>query len=47
MGGHSLLAVGLIERMRQEGLHADVRALFATPTLAELAAAVEEVEISL
>jgi amino acid adenylation domain-containing protein len=47
MGGHSLLAIVLIERMRQEGLHADVRALFATPTLAELAAAVEEVEISL
>jgi acyl-coenzyme A synthetase/AMP-(fatty) acid ligase/aryl carrier-like protein len=47
MGGHSLLAIVLIERMRQEGLHADVRSLFATPTLAELAAAVEEIEISL
>src|SRR5215467_2539324 len=40
LGGHSLLAVKLMERMRRQGLHADVRTLFATPTLAELAATV-------
>jgi amino acid adenylation domain-containing protein len=37
LGGHSLLAIRLIERMRRAGLHADVRALFTTPVLAELA----------
>jgi amino acid adenylation domain-containing protein len=40
LGGHSLVAVTLIERMRRRGLHAEVRTLFGTPTLAELAAAV-------
>ncbi|HEX9940144.1 MAG TPA: amino acid adenylation domain-containing protein, partial [Longimicrobium sp.] len=37
LGGHSLLAIKLIERMRRRGLHTDVRALFTTPVLAELA----------
>ncbi len=38
LGGHSLLTVSLIERMRQADLHADVAALFTTSTLARLAA---------
>ncbi|PBQ10614.1 non-ribosomal peptide synthetase, partial [Pseudomonas congelans] len=37
---HSLLAVKLIERMRQIDLVADVRVLFSQPTLSALAAAV-------
>ncbi|HEX2092852.1 MAG TPA: phosphopantetheine-binding protein, partial [Longimicrobiaceae bacterium] len=40
LGGHSILAVRLIERMRRKGLHTEVRALFTTPTVAELAAVV-------
>ncbi|HEU0298389.1 MAG TPA: amino acid adenylation domain-containing protein, partial [Longimicrobium sp.] len=40
LGGHSLKAVRLIERMRRRGLHAEVGALFTTATLAELAASV-------
>ncbi|RAS22646.1 amino acid adenylation domain-containing protein, partial [Pseudomonas sp. URMO17WK12:I7] len=40
LGGHSLLAVSLTSRLRQQGLHADVRVLFGQPTLAALAAAV-------
>ncbi|HET7463891.1 MAG TPA: phosphopantetheine-binding protein, partial [Longimicrobium sp.] len=42
LGGHSLLAVRVIEAMRRQGLHADVRAVFAGPTLAALAAAVND-----
>src|SRR5262249_29148467 len=37
LGGHSMLAVRLIERMRREGLQADVRTLFTASTLAALA----------
>ncbi|MBV9110382.1 MAG: amino acid adenylation domain-containing protein, partial [Gemmatimonadetes bacterium] len=40
LGGHSLLAIKLIERMRRVGLYTDVRALFTTPVLAELAQSV-------
>ena len=38
---NSLLTITLMERMRRTGLEVDVRALFATPTLASLAAAAE------
>jgi arthrofactin-type cyclic lipopeptide synthetase B len=47
LGGHSLLAIKLIGRMRREGLQSDVRTLFASPTLAEFAATIEEMEVVL
>ena len=37
LGGHSLLAVKVLEWMRRSGLQGDVRALFTTPVLCELA----------
>jgi amino acid adenylation domain-containing protein len=37
LGGHSLLTVSLIERMRKADLQVDVADLFTAPTLAELA----------
>ena len=40
LGGHSLLMVRVIDRMRAAGLHADVRMLFTASTLMELAGAV-------
>ncbi|CAM3363662.1 amino acid adenylation domain-containing protein [Pseudomonas floridensis] len=40
LGGHSLLAVSLIAQMRRQGLDADIRTLFAQPTLSALASAI-------
>jgi amino acid adenylation domain-containing protein len=39
LGGHSLIAITLLERMRRAELHADIRMLFASPTLMTLAGA--------
>ena len=39
LGGHSLLAVRLTEILRRHGFVANVRAVFATPSLAQFAAA--------
>ena len=47
LGGHSLLVVRVITRLRQVGLDVDVRTLFVTPVLAELAAAMEDMEVVL
>ena len=49
LGGNSLLVMSVIRRMRQAGFHTDVRSLFLTPTIAELAtvvrAASSEIEV--
>ncbi|HEY6925081.1 MAG TPA: non-ribosomal peptide synthetase, partial [Steroidobacteraceae bacterium] len=44
LGGHSLLAVEMITRMRQVGLHVDIRALFIAPTLTGVADATERIK---
>ncbi|WP_363797073.1 amino acid adenylation domain-containing protein [Lysobacter firmicutimachus] len=41
LGGHSLLAIRLLEQLRRHGWSSDIRSLFAHPTLAGLAAAVQ------
>jgi amino acid adenylation domain-containing protein len=38
LGGHSLLIVQMMERLRQVGLSAELRSIYASPTLADLAA---------
>ncbi|KRB04197.1 non-ribosomal peptide synthetase [Lysobacter sp. Root690] len=38
LGGHSLMIVGMIERLREQGIVLDVQTVFAVPRLAELAA---------
>ncbi|MFC7518960.1 amino acid adenylation domain-containing protein, partial [Herbaspirillum sp. GCM10030257] len=42
LGGHSLLAVKVASRMYELGIQADVRALFNSPTLADLADAMQK-----
>ncbi len=42
LGGHSLLLIGLIERLRRQGLSADLRALLNAPTLAAMAKAIAD-----
>jgi amino acid adenylation domain-containing protein len=44
LGGHSLLSVRVIANMRRAGLEVDLQTLFATPTLAELAAGMEKMK---
>src|SRR5581483_11436466 len=39
LGGHSLLIVQMLERLRRVGLSAQVRRVFDSPTLADLASA--------
>jgi amino acid adenylation domain-containing protein/thioester reductase-like protein len=42
LGGHSLLIVQMMERLRHVGLSTDVRRIFESPTLADLADALTE-----
>ena len=46
LGGHSLLAIQLIEKLRQQGTQLAVKALFASPTLCELASLLTETQDS-
>ena len=41
LGGHSLQAVRMIERLRRKGFQLDAKALFSKPILKELAASIE------
>ena len=42
LGGHSLLVIKLLGAMREAGLHADAHAIFSQPTLAALAASLDQ-----
>ena len=45
LGGHSLLIVSMVERLRQAGLKAEIRQVFQAGSLAALAAEISEQEV--
>jgi amino acid adenylation domain-containing protein len=44
LGGHSVMAVKLMDRLQRLNLQVDVRSIFATPVLSEIALKIKEVE---
>ncbi|MGK5049930.1 condensation domain-containing protein, partial [Janthinobacterium sp. GB4P2] len=46
LGGHSFTVITLIERLRQQNLIATVRTVFATPTLAAMAAVIVDARVT-
>jgi hypothetical protein len=44
LGGHSLMAVQFVDRLRRLNLRIDLRAMFATPILSEIALKTKELE---
>ncbi|MBE8595309.1 non-ribosomal peptide synthetase [Xenorhabdus sp. BG5] len=44
LGGHSLMVISLIERLRNRGWHLDIRTVFSTPTLAEMANIIQTIQ---
>ncbi|WP_422645754.1 amino acid adenylation domain-containing protein [Xenorhabdus budapestensis] len=44
LGGHSLMVIHLIERLRSRGWSLDIRTVFVTPILAEMAKVMQDIE---
>ncbi|PHM73776.1 non-ribosomal peptide synthetase [Xenorhabdus kozodoii] len=44
LGGHSLMVINLIERLRNRGWQLDIRAVFSTPTLADMAKIMQSIQ---